>query len=240
MNAPIQRLESRTAAADQVPVVQDDFLGYDRKSGNTSRHYWMWPVPPLATDMPINCLLERLLYLGMRVSQAAPSTRHGLPFLKMLHAMQGVQPHQPFGRGWPARRLQPDRAQDHCRHLRRRLPPWWWRLQRQRPDESGPLRRLCRTLCGQKHCGSRPGAPMPDPGGLRHRGTALPKQLPLWQRSMLMRVGVRRCWPLGLRLTRRCGRACSIFGLWAACLIGRGHDARRHSTRSHGGAASGH
>jgi len=68
VNARIQRLESRAAAAELVAAVRDDFLAYDRKPANTSRHYWMWPVPPLAKDMPINCLLEHLLYLGTRLS----------------------------------------------------------------------------------------------------------------------------------------------------------------------------
>ncbi len=51
----------------------------------------------------------------------------------------------------------------------RRLPPRRRGLQRQGPDEGGPLGRLRRALRGQEHRGRGPGAPVPDPGELRHR-----------------------------------------------------------------------
>jgi len=78
VNARIQRLESRASAAELVAAVRDDFLVYDRKPANTSRHHWMWPVPPLAKDMPINWLLEHLLYLGTRLtSRDGPKVSNG-------------------------------------------------------------------------------------------------------------------------------------------------------------------
>ncbi len=44
-----------------------------------------------------------------------------------------INPTGRFVVGWPPGRLWPDRAQDHCGHLRRRLPPRRWRVLRQRP-----------------------------------------------------------------------------------------------------------
>jgi S-adenosylmethionine synthetase len=54
------------------------------------------------------------------------------------------QPHRPLRHRRPAGRLRPDRPQDHRRHLRRRLPARRRRLQRQGPDQGGPLGRLRR------------------------------------------------------------------------------------------------
>jgi S-adenosylmethionine synthetase len=68
------------------------------------------------------------------------------------------QPHRPLRHRRPAGRLRPDRPQDHRRHLRRRLPARRRRLQRQGPDQGGPLGRLRRALRGQEHRGRRPGA----------------------------------------------------------------------------------
>ncbi len=69
-------------------------------------------------------------------------------------------PHQPDrllpGRR-PARRLRPDRAQDHRRHLRRPGPARRRRLQRQGPDQGRPLRRLHGPLHRQEHRRGRPG-----------------------------------------------------------------------------------
>ena len=50
-----------------------------------------------------------------------------------------INPTGPLRRRRPAGRLRPDRPQDHCRHLRRRLPARRRRLQRQGPVQGGPL-----------------------------------------------------------------------------------------------------
>ena len=63
----------------------------------------------------------------------------------------------------------PHGPQDHRRHLRRCLPARRRRLQRQRSHESGSQRRLRRALRGQEHRRRRPGAPVPDSGGVRDR-----------------------------------------------------------------------
>ena len=79
------------------------------------------------------------------------------------------QPDRPLRRRRPAGRLRPDRAQDHRRHLRRRLPARRRRVQRQGPEQGRPLGRLRRALRGQEHRRRRPGAAVPDPGRLRDR-----------------------------------------------------------------------
>ena len=53
-------------------------------------------------------------------------------------------------------RLRADRAQDHRRHLRRDGPPRRRRVQRQRPLQGRPLRRLRRALGGQELRRRRP------------------------------------------------------------------------------------
>ena len=57
----------------------------------------------------------------------------------------------------PPGRQRPDRAQDHCGHLRRIRPPWRRRLLRQGLHQGGPLRRLRRPLRGEEHCSCRSG-----------------------------------------------------------------------------------
>ena len=79
------------------------------------------------------------------------------------------QPDRPLRHRRPAGRLRPHRPQDHRRHLRRRLPARRRRVLGQGPVQGRPLGRLRRALRGQEHRGRRPGAPVPDPGGLRHR-----------------------------------------------------------------------
>ncbi len=44
-----------------------------------------------------------------------------------------INPTGRFVSRWPARRLRPDRTQNHCGHLRRRLPARWRCVFRQRP-----------------------------------------------------------------------------------------------------------
>lgn len=58
--------------------------------------------------------------------------------------------------------------QDHRRHIRRRLPPRWWRVLGQRPIKSGPFGRVCRALRRQKRGGRRLGPPVPSASGFRH------------------------------------------------------------------------
>ena len=48
------------------------------------------------------------------------------------------------------------------------------------PSQGGPLGRLCRALCGQEHRRGRPGAPVPDPGGLRDRRGASPMNVTVY------------------------------------------------------------
>ena len=79
------------------------------------------------------------------------------------------QPHRPVRAGWPARRHRPHRPQDHRRHLRRRRPPRRRRLLGQGPEQGRPLGRLRRPLGGQARGRVGRGAPVRDPGGLRHR-----------------------------------------------------------------------
>ena len=67
------------------------------------------------------------------------------------------------------RRLRPDRAQDHRRHLWRRGPAWRRRVQRQGPDQGGPLRRLCLPLSGEERRGGRAGRSLHHPDQLRDR-----------------------------------------------------------------------
>ena len=79
------------------------------------------------------------------------------------------QPDRPLRHRRPAGRLRPDRPQDHRRHLRRRLPARRRRVLGQGPEQGRPLGRLRRALRRQEHRGRRPGAPVPDPGGVRDR-----------------------------------------------------------------------
>ena len=67
------------------------------------------------------------------------------------------------------RRLRPDRAQDHRRHLRRRGPAWRRRVLRQGPDQGGPLGRLCRALRREERRRGGPGREVHHPGQLRDR-----------------------------------------------------------------------
>ena len=69
-------------------------------------------------------------------------------------------PHQsdgPVRRGRAARRLRPDRAQDHRRHLRRLGAPRRRRVQRQGPDQGRPQRGLHGPARRQEHRRRRPG-----------------------------------------------------------------------------------
>src|SRR5581483_9167914 len=61
------------------------------------------------------------------------------------------------------------RAQDHRRHLRRRRSPRRGCVLGQGPVEGRPLGRLRRPLGGQARRGCGRGAPVRDPGGVRHR-----------------------------------------------------------------------
>jgi S-adenosylmethionine synthetase len=79
------------------------------------------------------------------------------------------QPHGPVHHRRPRRRLRPDRAQDHRRHLRRHGPPRRRRLLGQGPVQGRPLRRLRRPLRGQEHRRRRPRRTLRNPGLLRHR-----------------------------------------------------------------------
>ena len=79
------------------------------------------------------------------------------------------QPDRPLRHRRPAGRLRPDRPQDHRRHLRRRLPARRRRVLGQGPEQGRPLGRLRGALRGQEHRRRRPGAAVPDPGGLRDR-----------------------------------------------------------------------
>ena len=91
MNARIQSLESSASAAELVAAVRDDFLAYDRKPANTSRHHWIWPVPPLAEVMPINWLLEPLLYLGTRLtSLGGPKVSNRHPCATDQRLLSGI------------------------------------------------------------------------------------------------------------------------------------------------------
>ena len=66
-------------------------------------------------------------------------------------------------------RHRPDRPQDHRGHLRRRGPSRRRRLQRQGPDQGGPLGSVHGPLHRQEHCGRRTGRARRGPAGLRHR-----------------------------------------------------------------------
>ena len=69
----------------------------------------------------------------------------------------------------PGRRLRPDRAQDHRRHLRRHGPPRRRRVLRQGPVQGRPLGRLRRALRGQEHRRRRHRRQVRGAGQLRHR-----------------------------------------------------------------------
>ena len=94
-------------------------------------------------------------------------------------------------------RLRLNRAQNHRGYLWRRSTARRWRILGQRPEQSGPLRRLCRALCGEKHCCRRLGKPMPNPNFLRHRrgGTHFYFGGHLWhgqtERSRVDQIGAR-------------------------------------------------
>ena len=70
------------------------------------------------------------------------------------------------------RRLRPDRAQDHRRHLRRHGPPRRRRVLGQGPVEGRPLRGLRGALRGQERRGRGPGRPRGGAGRLRDRRRA--------------------------------------------------------------------
>ena len=65
------------------------------------------------------------------------------------------EPHRHVRARRPARRLRPDRAQDHRRHLRRHGPPRWRRVQRQGPVEGRPLGGLRRRWVAKHIVASR-------------------------------------------------------------------------------------
>ena len=72
----------------------------------------------------------------------------------------------------PGRRLRPDRAQDHRRHLWRRRAARRRRVQRQGPDQGRSLRRLCLPLSGEERRRGRAGGPLHHPDQLRDRRVA--------------------------------------------------------------------
>ena len=80
-----------------------------------------------------------------------------------------LQPDRQLRARWPARRLRPDRAQDHRRHLRRHGPSRWRRVQRQGPDEGRPLRGVRGAPRGQERRGVRCREAVRGAGRLRDR-----------------------------------------------------------------------
>ena len=80
-----------------------------------------------------------------------------------------INPTGCFLDGRPARRLRPDRPQDHRRHLRRPRPARRRRVQRQGPDQGRPLGRVHGPLHRQEHRRRRPGRAVRGAALLRHR-----------------------------------------------------------------------
>jgi hypothetical protein len=93
---------------------------------------------------------------------------------KLLDAGHQV-PHQPdravcYRRSDGRHRI--DRAQDHRRHVWRHGPSWRWRVQRQGPNQGGPLGGVHGALRGEEHCRCGVGGPL--------RGAAWPTRS-VWQ-----------------------------------------------------------
>ncbi len=80
-----------------------------------------------------------------------------------------INPTGPVRRRRAARRLRPDRPQDHRRHLRRLGPARRRRVQRQGPDQGRSQRGLHGPARGQEHRRRRTGRSLRSAAGLRHR-----------------------------------------------------------------------
>ena len=138
-------------------------------------------------------------YIRATLPEGWISDRHGL----------ARQPDGQIRDRRPGRRLRPDRAQDHRRHLWRRGAAWRRRFFRQGSDEGRPLGRLCGALSREerRRRGSRrslhdPARPMRSASPSRCRSMSIlhgTGQVPRKRRSKQPLREVMRLSPRGIR-----------------------------------------